>query len=77
MRSHSKAVPSYRAARVTSLKSPILTFSPFLTICAEMVTLAAQFYLRDKPFQYLTVLSDIGAALGELSCPLCLLLPLL
>jgi hypothetical protein len=29
-----------------------------------MVTLAAQFYLRDKPFQYLTVLSDIGAALA-------------
>lgn len=27
---------------------------------SEMVTLAAQFYLRDKPFQYLTVLSDIG-----------------
>jgi hypothetical protein len=33
-----------------------------------MVTLAAQFYLRDKPFQYLTVLSDIGAALVLAPC---------
>jgi hypothetical protein len=42
-----------------------------------MVTLAAQFYLRDKPFQYLTVLSDIGAALTPETSLLMLLLLLL